>query len=215
MSYRTMKKWTTLILLSRHHSISRPQLQIYGWRMSQHRWGHLQHLFILLPYFVPCSISLTCYAGLKKITHSEIQFVLLQVRVTVFPEHKVAQYGGMPWWVILVAILLGLLLLGLLVFLLWKVRSHDYSQPDPFRTNHHFFQHWQGVKQFSFIWHQVFKTQTFTPFSVVFSAKAAKTVTNLKKRGWLQMRKEKLTENENLFLRVKELADQVDLCAQS
>uniref|UniRef100_A0A671SNI1 Integrin alpha-6-like n=1 Tax=Sinocyclocheilus anshuiensis TaxID=1608454 RepID=A0A671SNI1_9TELE len=45
-------------------------------------------------------------------------------RVTVFPERKVAQYGGMPWWVILVAILLGLLLLGLLVFLLWK----------PFRT---------------------------------------------------------------------------------
>jgi len=43
----------------------------------------------------------------------------------VFPERKVAQYGGMPWWVILVAILLGLLLLGLLVFLLYKVRSHD------------------------------------------------------------------------------------------
>uniref|UniRef100_A0A8C2B361 Integrin, alpha 6b n=1 Tax=Cyprinus carpio TaxID=7962 RepID=A0A8C2B361_CYPCA len=43
------------------------------------------------------------------------------VRVTVFPEHRVAQYGGMPWWVLLVAILLGLLLLGLLVFLLWKI----------------------------------------------------------------------------------------------
>ncbi|CDQ86095.1 unnamed protein product [Oncorhynchus mykiss] len=43
-----------------------------------------------------------------------------QVRVTVFPERRVAQYGGLPWWIILVAILLGLLLLGLLVFLLWK-----------------------------------------------------------------------------------------------
>ncbi|TRY82544.1 hypothetical protein DNTS_005855, partial [Danionella cerebrum] len=43
-----------------------------------------------------------------------------QVRVTVFPERKVAQYGGMPWWVVLVAIFLGLLLLGLLVFMLWK-----------------------------------------------------------------------------------------------
>lgn len=42
------------------------------------------------------------------------------VRVTVFPERRAAQYGGMPWWIILVAILLGLLLLGLLVFLLWK-----------------------------------------------------------------------------------------------
>lgn len=29
------------------------------------------------------------------------------------------------------------------------------------------------------------------------------------------MRKEKQPENENLFLRVKELTDQVDLCAQS
>uniref|UniRef100_A0A8C1G5X8 Integrin, alpha 6b n=1 Tax=Cyprinus carpio TaxID=7962 RepID=A0A8C1G5X8_CYPCA len=48
-----------------------------------------------------------------------------QVRVIVFPERKVAQYGGMPWWVILVAILLGLLMLGLLVFLLWKVRTYN------------------------------------------------------------------------------------------
>uniref|UniRef100_A0A8C2GRW8 Integrin, alpha 6b n=1 Tax=Cyprinus carpio TaxID=7962 RepID=A0A8C2GRW8_CYPCA len=48
-------------------------------------------------------------------------YFLKTVRVTVFPEHRVAQYGGMPWWVLLVAILLGLLLLGLLVFLLWKI----------------------------------------------------------------------------------------------
>ncbi|XP_043101910.1 integrin alpha-6b [Puntigrus tetrazona] len=51
-------------------------------------------------------------------------------RVTVFPEHKVAQYGGMPWWVILVAILLGLLLLGLLVFLLYKCGFFKRSKYD-------------------------------------------------------------------------------------
>ncbi|CAB1326588.1 unnamed protein product [Coregonus sp. 'balchen'] len=51
-----------------------------------------------------------------------------QVRVTVFPERRVAQYGGLPWWIILVAILLGLLLLGLLVFLLWKVRQNGGAQ---------------------------------------------------------------------------------------
>uniref|UniRef100_A0A674CW57 Integrin, alpha 6b n=1 Tax=Salmo trutta TaxID=8032 RepID=A0A674CW57_SALTR len=50
-----------------------------------------------------------------------------QVRVTVFPERRVAQYGGLPWWIILVAILLGLLLLGLLVFLLWKVRLEEHG----------------------------------------------------------------------------------------
>ncbi|XP_041752527.1 integrin alpha-6 isoform X1 [Coregonus clupeaformis] len=53
-----------------------------------------------------------------------------QVRVTVFPEHRVAQYGGLPWWIILVAILLGLLLLGLLVFLLWKCGFFKRSKYD-------------------------------------------------------------------------------------
>ncbi|CAL8345719.1 unnamed protein product [Merluccius merluccius] len=43
-----------------------------------------------------------------------------QVRVTVFPERQAHQHGGLPWWIILVAILLGLLLLALLIFLLWK-----------------------------------------------------------------------------------------------
>uniref|UniRef100_A0A667Z438 Integrin subunit alpha 6 n=1 Tax=Myripristis murdjan TaxID=586833 RepID=A0A667Z438_9TELE len=47
----------------------------------------------------------------------------LQVRVTVFPEKTVAQYGGVPWWIILVAVLAGILMLALLVFLLWKVSS--------------------------------------------------------------------------------------------
>ncbi|XP_046693527.1 integrin alpha-6b isoform X2 [Silurus meridionalis] len=57
-----------------------------------------------------------------------------QVRVTVFPVRKAAQYGGLPWWIILVAILLGLLLLGLLVFLLWKCgffKRSKYSDSVP------------------------------------------------------------------------------------
>uniref|UniRef100_A0A8C4NHY9 Integrin, alpha 6b n=1 Tax=Dicentrarchus labrax TaxID=13489 RepID=A0A8C4NHY9_DICLA len=45
---------------------------------------------------------------------------VLQVRLTVFPERRAAQYGGVPWWIIVLSILLGLLLLGLLAFLLWK-----------------------------------------------------------------------------------------------
>lgn len=43
-----------------------------------------------------------------------------QVRLTVFPERRAAQYGGVPWWIIVLSVLLGLLLLALLAFLLWK-----------------------------------------------------------------------------------------------
>uniref|UniRef100_A0A8C7QWK4 Integrin subunit alpha 6 n=1 Tax=Oncorhynchus mykiss TaxID=8022 RepID=A0A8C7QWK4_ONCMY len=38
-------------------------------------------------------------------------------------QKAVAQFGGVPWWIILVAVLAGILMLALLVFLLWKVRT--------------------------------------------------------------------------------------------
>ncbi|XP_028993138.1 integrin alpha-6 isoform X2 [Betta splendens] len=44
----------------------------------------------------------------------------IDVRVTVSPESAVAQNGGVPWWIILIAVLAGVLILALLVFLLWK-----------------------------------------------------------------------------------------------
>uniref|UniRef100_A0A3Q4N8P1 Integrin, alpha 6b n=1 Tax=Neolamprologus brichardi TaxID=32507 RepID=A0A3Q4N8P1_NEOBR len=42
------------------------------------------------------------------------------VRLTAFPERREARYGGVPWWIIVLSILFGLLLLALLAFLLWK-----------------------------------------------------------------------------------------------
>lgn len=51
----------------------------------------------------------------------------LQVSLTAFPERLEAQYGGVPWWIIVLSVLLGLLLLGLLAFLLWKV-GHTQTQ---------------------------------------------------------------------------------------
>uniref|UniRef100_A0A671Z2I0 Integrin, alpha 6b n=1 Tax=Sparus aurata TaxID=8175 RepID=A0A671Z2I0_SPAAU len=40
--------------------------------------------------------------------------------LTVYPERREAQYGGVPWWIIVLSILFGLMLLALLAFLLWK-----------------------------------------------------------------------------------------------
>ncbi|KAI3375067.1 hypothetical protein L3Q82_021581, partial [Scortum barcoo] len=55
------------------------------------------------------------------ITNTVLQNAETQVRVTAFPERSnAAQYGGVPWWIIVLSILFGLLLLALLAFLLWK-----------------------------------------------------------------------------------------------
>ncbi|XP_061413526.1 integrin alpha-6-like isoform X4 [Lethenteron reissneri] len=42
------------------------------------------------------------------------------VRLTVFPEKTAPLYHSIPWWIILLAVLAGVLVLALLVFLLWK-----------------------------------------------------------------------------------------------
>ncbi|KAK6299154.1 hypothetical protein J4Q44_G00306640 [Coregonus suidteri] len=43
-----------------------------------------------------------------------------QVRLTVFPERKAAIWAKVAWWVIFLSVMVGLLLLALLGFLLWK-----------------------------------------------------------------------------------------------
>ncbi|XP_061925881.1 integrin alpha-6 isoform X1 [Entelurus aequoreus] len=59
------------------------------------------------------------------------------VTLTVFPESEVAQYGGVPWWIILVAVLAGVLILALLVFLLWKCGFFKRSKQDNIVPQYH------------------------------------------------------------------------------
>uniref|UniRef100_U3JH55 Integrin subunit alpha 6 n=2 Tax=Ficedula albicollis TaxID=59894 RepID=U3JH55_FICAL len=68
-----------------------------------------------LDILVRASINVPVAAKNVKLTNE-----VAQVRVTVFPEKPVALYTGVPWWIIAVAILAGILMLALLVFLLWK-----------------------------------------------------------------------------------------------
>uniref|UniRef100_A0A4W3GK14 Integrin subunit alpha 7 n=1 Tax=Callorhinchus milii TaxID=7868 RepID=A0A4W3GK14_CALMI len=44
-----------------------------------------------------------------------------QVALTIYPEKTIGEYGGLSWLIILIAVLAGILVLALLVFLLWKV----------------------------------------------------------------------------------------------
>ncbi|XP_064574090.1 integrin alpha-6 isoform X6 [Zonotrichia leucophrys gambelii] len=68
-----------------------------------------------LDIVVRASISVPAAAKNVKLTNE-----VAQVRVTVFPAKPVTLYTGVPWWIIAVAILAGILMLALLVFLLWK-----------------------------------------------------------------------------------------------
>ncbi|KAM9709535.1 integrin alpha-6 isoform 1-T1 [Menidia menidia] len=58
------------------------------------------------------------------------------VTVTVSPESSIAQYG-VPWWIILVAVLAGVLILALMVFLLWKCGFFRRSQKDDSIPRYH------------------------------------------------------------------------------
>lgn len=48
-------------------------------------------------------------------------FCLHQVPVMIYPEPGLADQFWIPWWIILIAVLAGILLLTLLICLLWKV----------------------------------------------------------------------------------------------
>ncbi|XP_017277781.1 integrin alpha-6 [Kryptolebias marmoratus] len=64
---------------------------------------------------VKASLHINSTAKNTVLTNAETK-----VRLTVFPEKREAQYRGVPWWIIVLSILLILLLLGLLAFILWK-----------------------------------------------------------------------------------------------
>ncbi|XP_036400795.1 integrin alpha-6-like [Megalops cyprinoides] len=85
-----------------------------------------------LDIIVKASLSLDASAKNMVLKDAETQ-----VRVTVFPEKSVAQYSGVPWWVILVAILAGILMLALLVFLLWKCGFFKRAKKDQYDAAYH------------------------------------------------------------------------------
>ncbi|XP_005290525.2 integrin alpha-6 isoform X3 [Chrysemys picta bellii] len=85
-----------------------------------------------LDILVRAKISVPAAAENIKLTNEAAQ-----VRLTVFPAKTVALYTGVPWWIILVAILAGILMLALLVFLLWKCGFFQRSRYDDSVPRYH------------------------------------------------------------------------------
>ncbi|KAF7215846.1 integrin alpha-6 isoform X1 [Nothobranchius furzeri] len=86
------------------------------------------------------TVRLAVKASLK--LHNQAQNVILGtpntiVKVDVSPDSSVAQYGGVPWWIILVAVLAGISILALMVFLLWKCGFFRRSKKDDSVPRYH------------------------------------------------------------------------------
>ncbi|KAI4879529.1 hypothetical protein NFI96_031891 [Prochilodus magdalenae] len=56
----------------------------------------------------------------SSIKHLVLRDAAAQVPVMIYPEHGISDQHWIPWWIILIAILAGVLVLALLVCILWK-----------------------------------------------------------------------------------------------
>lgn len=73
-------------------------------------------------------------------TKTPIFFKAFQVTTSLNAIDDEASAAGVPWWLYLLAILIGLVLLALLILLLWRVSF--YQQMLLFPVAHHSFSVW-------------------------------------------------------------------------
>ncbi|CAK7296674.1 Integrin alpha-7 [Vulpes lagopus] len=106
-----------------------------------HVWGRLWNSTFLEEYSAVKSLEVTVRANIT--VKSSIKNLVLRDASTVIPvmvylDPVAVVAEGVPWWVILLAVLAGLLVLALLVLLMWKCGFfYRSSQSSSFPTNYH------------------------------------------------------------------------------
>ncbi|XP_074917347.1 integrin alpha-7 [Chelonoidis abingdonii] len=104
-------------------------------------WGRLWNSTFLEEYPAVTSVELLVHANIT--VKSTIQNLVLkdaatQIPVTIYLDPSAVVARGVPWWIILIAVLAGVLVLGLLVSILWKCGFFQRSsRAAPYATNYH------------------------------------------------------------------------------
>uniref|UniRef100_A0A8D0H9R9 Integrin subunit alpha 7 n=1 Tax=Sphenodon punctatus TaxID=8508 RepID=A0A8D0H9R9_SPHPU len=87
-------------------------------------WGRLWNSTFLEEYPSVTSVDVIVRANItvkSTIRNLVLKGATTQIPVTVYLDPIVAVARGVPWWIILLAVLAGILVLGLLVSILWKL----------------------------------------------------------------------------------------------
>ncbi|KAM9115434.1 integrin alpha-7 isoform 2-T2 [Pangshura tecta] len=97
-------------------------------------WGRLWNSTFLEEYADVTSVELLVRANIT--VKSTIQNLVLkdaatQIPVTIYLDPSVVVARGVPWWIILIAVLAGVLVLGLLISVLWKVGFFERPRHQP------------------------------------------------------------------------------------
>nr|XP_023966206.1 integrin alpha-7 isoform X12 [Chrysemys picta bellii] len=104
-------------------------------------WGRLWNSTFLEEYPAVTSVELLVRANIT--VKSTIQNLVLkdaatQIPVTIYLDPSAAVPRGVPWWIILIAVLAGILVLGLLVSVLWKCGFFQRSsRAAPYAANYY------------------------------------------------------------------------------
>ncbi|KAJ7317939.1 hypothetical protein JRQ81_004101, partial [Phrynocephalus forsythii] len=126
LDYRERRKNVTLDCAQGTARCQLYQCPLYSFERSAVLtiWGRLWNSTFLEEYSDVTSVEVIVRANIT--VKSTIRNLILkdattQIPVTVYLDPIVALSRGVPWWIIFIAVLAGILVLGLLVSILWKL----------------------------------------------------------------------------------------------